>query len=266
MNYVYVLGAAPPLTFGEKPECSSKEYASLLKSNLSKRQLKKIDVIKKWIDLNNLYLFLLNKGFDHNFDKRGNLSQNFLEHFEENVFDLPEYVQMFLQTHTEEDKRIQEFPTLFSTYYTKEAKKNLGFISHMLNFEHNLRIVLTGFRAKKYHKDIGKEFAFEDPDNPFVQHVLQQKQTKGDFQFPYEFQDLEKPLKESSLNPLQLLTVVSQYRFDFYGECMHKKPLSFEATVAYLLRLWVLEDYYRLSPEQGEQIFNTWVEEDSYAS
>ena len=129
-----------------------------------------------------------------------------------------------------------------------------------LEFEHDIRVLLAGFRAKKLGLDVAEELQYEDLDDPVVASVLMQKDVGGKFQFPLDYDDLEIALNAAGDNPSKQYEEIAKYRFKFYIQYFSNYSFSLEGILAYMMALWILEDFFALNREEGEKYLSNIVE------
>lgn len=256
MSRFFVYGILPPLEFGSRPEISSRSLSELFELNLNTQALKKVHILKLWIDISNIYGFLQNSIFD----PRGNYSKSTIKALIANQDELPSYVIEFFQAHEKEEERKKYFPKLIALYFQEEKKSATGCLADFLTFEHDIRILFAGFRAKKAGIDLAKELQYEDMDDPIVSTVLMQKDKAGDFLFPIEYEELESALKIAGSNPSKQYEEIARFRFKFYIKYFSNYSFSLEGILAYMIALWILEDFFALKREEGEKFLSNIVE------
>lgn len=251
MSIFFVYSSLPPLDFDSKPDISTEGLLELFHLNLSQSQLKKVHTFQLWIDLHNLY---------GSFDKRGVYSKSTLTDLLKWEEKLPDYVFEFLSLYETSEAQERNFGWLISAYFQKERKRNTGFVREFLQFEHEWRVIMAGYRGKKIGKSLGRELSFEDMDDPIVAMTLSQKDTHTAFVFPYEYKDLEQIIASAGPDPSKQLSALANYRFNFYQQIIFENPFTLKALIAYMMALWILEDYYALKQDKGEMLLETIVE------
>ena len=243
----------PPLEFGLRPELSSKGLYELLEETVPQKELY---VWKLWIDLSNIHA-LLAGGL---FDSRGNYSRSTIRALLASEDGLPEYVFEFLRDYEGEEKRREAFSALIAKYFQEEMAKHRGYGKRFLAFEHDMRVLLAGYRAHKLKRDIAWELQYEDMSDPVVYMTLMQKDVRGAFQFPIEYEELERILAEAGSDPTKQYEGIARYRFAFYNQIFIQNVFSLEGIIAYMMALWILEDLYALEREEGEKQLRNMVE------
>ncbi len=259
MTLFFVYGILPPLEFGIKPEISSKELTEIFDLNLSKLALNKVHVLKLLIDISNIYALFKNVSFD----SKGNYSKSTIKALLANEEELPSYVLDFFEAHDKEEDRQIFFPQLLSTYFAVEKKNARGTLKDFLTFEHDLRVLLAGFRAKKGGFDLSKQLQYEDMSEEAVAIVLMQKDLSGKFQFPVDYEDLEKALDSAGTNPSKQYEAIARYRFDYYSKYFINYPFSLKGVLGYMTSLWILEDFFALKRDEGEKFLSNIVEREN---
>lgn len=259
MSRFFIYGILPPLEFGSRPDVSSRALTELFELNLSRSALKQVHTLKLWIDISNIYELFGGSSFDG----RGNYSKSTIKALIANEEELPAYVFDFFQSHETESDRKRYFPELIAQYFREEKEKSRGYLREFLKFEHDVRILLVGFRAKKEGRNLAEELQFEDMSDPIVASVLLQKDRAGKFQFPTEYEDLEEVLEESLLNPSKQYEGIASFRFRFYIKYFTDHPFSLEGILAYMWALWILEDFFALRREDGEKLLSNIVEREN---
>ncbi|MBI5274377.1 MAG: DUF2764 family protein [Chlamydiales bacterium] len=252
-QYCFLQTVLPPLVFDSDPLISFEELMNLFEMNLSKDDLKKVALIKKVFDLRNL----VELSTQSHLFPYGNLQKNELqdaisdkEFFDYEVFE-------FLSEHETPVEMRKHFYQLLTKFFQRQLQETTGFLLCFFTFEHHLRIAIAGYRAKKEGRDLVKELIFEDINDPFVMQILIQKDSAS-FEFPYEFQDLQKILTETS-TPEEEYKAVLKYRFDYFMNDIYQKNFSIDPLLAYMVQLIYLEMLHKLEQIKGEEIINHLV-------
>lgn len=254
-NYYYLAASLPPLTLGEKPDISFDELASRLKINLSKRDYKKSEVIRRLIDLGNIRCLLTEDAID----PRGNLTEKELDEALLVKADLPPYAFDFLERFETAAEKLRFFPGLLATYFNEEGVKQKGFLKDYLQFERAWRLVLLAIRAKQLGRDIEKELAFEDPKEPLISDILAQK---GEISYtPFvEYADLKEKFLSCGKDPWEQYRVVTEWRMSHIEEIVQQPLFSIDWILSYIARLLIVEHRCELDPEKGKVILEAFLE------
>lgn len=248
-NYFFVAPSLPSLVLGEIPEISFKELAGRLALNLGEEDLKKVATIRLLIDLQNIRALYLDMPLDGN----GNLSEKELDEALLVEADLPEYVFEFLGQFEDTKEKARHFFGLLSRYYSEEIPRHKGFLRDLLIFQREVRLVLLAMRAKKTGRDVTEELQFEDFTDPFVAHILAQKDMDT-YDPPGEYQDLKAQLEACGNDPWEQYRSVVRYEFDQIEEMTGYPLFSLDWILGFVARLLLVEKYNNLSEERGEEI------------
>lgn len=256
MGRFFIMGSLPTLDFGSKPDISVSEFLELLRANLTGGDEADFVEFERWIDLNNMNRLFWGKKLNPN----GLLSEEAIQDFITQGVGFPDYVYEFLSLYTTDAGRKEHFPWLIARYF-EEAKKNVSVkLQPLLQFEHELMVVLTAYRAKRLGRDIGRELQFEDAKDPIVASAIAQKDTQGKFSFPYEYMELEQLLNDAGEDPMKQCEMMARYRFDYYLNFVDSEQFSIVGIIAYMMRLWILEEHFNLREDQGNKVLDNLME------
>jgi hypothetical protein len=254
-QYYFVGTSLPPLKIGEQPDISWDALQRLLKDNLSSRDYEQTRVLRRYFDILNIRAFLKKEPLD----AFGNLDKNDLEEalLGKTGF-FPSYVMSYLDRHESKEDRIFHFPELIAAFFREEVDDNHGFLKQYLEFERNLRLIITAYRAKQLGRDITKELQFENPDENLIVQLLSQKDSKN-FEPPAGYEDLKLILDENYSSPLALQKALSEFRFKKMDEMSGFNVFSFDRILAYLASFFITEKWVALDKEQGLQIIENII-------
>ena len=245
-NYYFLIAAFPPLSLGTKPELTYKELRDLLVLNLSKEDLDKLEELLRPIDLYNLHAFWLGAPLDD----RGQLKAKDLE--EELLVQeaLPDYIIEYLERYESTEDRLRYFSSLYVSLYRDQQPRLKGFLLKYYQFERDLRLVLTGLRAKRVGRDLVRELQFEDPTDPMIAEILAQKDA-NDYTPPREYEDLKTLFVENSSDPKELNRAILEYRFNKIEEMEEAQDFGIDRVLAYVARFMLAESLAELDKEKG---------------
>lgn len=258
MAHYYFLGTLlPSLSLDSPPEISFEDFDTLLRDNLSKRDYEKTLTARRFFDLLNLRALWIGDEID----PRGEMSeQDILEALVSRT-GLPFYVYEFLDRYPDLENRRLRFPFLLARYFQTGEELHDPFLKKYLNFERELRLVMTAFRAKKLGKDLSVEFQYENPDEELIAQLLAQKDAK-EVILPERFSKLETILKNETYDPLALQKALDTYRFETIESWVDMADhFSIERILAYLLQLIIVENWFKADKVKGIQIVDTLVKE-----
>lgn len=247
-NYYFLITAFPPLHLGLKPEISYKELKDLLVLNLSEGDLQKVKELLRPIDLYNIRAFWLGLPLDD----RGDVQVKDIE--EELLVKeaLPPYVADFLDRYETTEERLRYFSSLYVSMYSHLAPKLQGFLKKYYQFEREVRLILTGLRAKQANRNLVFELQFEDPTDPMVADLLSQKEAL-DYLPPVEYEDLKTLFVENSSRPQKLNEAILEYRFRKIEEMEEAQDFSVDRVLAYVAKFLIAESLSGLDKEKGNK-------------
>lgn len=260
MGYMYIIGSTPNLEFDAKPDISTDELYLLLKMNLKASELEPFKVLKRWIDLANLYKIFEESEY---FDPRGNYVKATLNEYIESQEELPSYVLEYLEEYEKDEDRKKHFAKLIARYFQVERKKAKGALAEFLKFENEWRILVAAYRAKKSEKSIADKLKYEDLSDPIVQIAIAQSDAPGPFEFPFEYEQLDTELKNTGPNPTKQMRALAKFRFDFYKDMGADFPFRLRQIMAYLMQLFVLEDLFALNEIEGKKQLEKLMENEN---
>lgn len=252
-NYYFLALSLPPLSLHEKPELSFERLAASLEMSLTKEDLEKTKVLRRWIDIQNIRALILEEPID----MRGNLNEKELDEalLIKNI--LPDYVFDFLDQFEKPADRVAHFFGLLSLYFSKKIEKASGFLKRYLIFEREVRLVLLAMRAKQLRRDVVRELQFEDPSEPFALQIIAQKDAPV-YEPPEEYKELKERIESCYRDPWVENSVFAEYRFKKIEEMVQLDLFSIDTILAYMARLMIVEDLFELDEERGKSILNTF--------
>lgn len=224
-----------------------------LELNFDKNDIEKVEAIRLAIDLQNIRALYSNKPID----TRGNLSEKELDEALLVEADLPEYVFDFLGQFDEDKEKARHFFGLLSRYYAEEIPKHSGFLKDLLQFQREVKLVLAALRAKRAKRDIATELQFEDFTDPFVAHILAQKDME-DYEPLSEYQDLKQRLVACGDDPWEQYKTVLSYEFDKIEEMTGYPLFSLNWILGFVARLLLVEKWNALDEERGKEIVDRY--------
>jgi len=252
VNYYFLAPSLPPLELGHIPDITSEELFARLAVNLTKEDMEKAKVLRRFVDINNIRALTL----EEHIDARGNLNEKELDEalLTHNIF--PLYVFDFLDKYETPSQRLKYFPELLSRFFVEETETNEGFLKRYLTFEREWRLVMLALRAKQTGKDVIKELQFEDLKDPIVAQILAQKDEKN-YEPPLEYIDLKQVYLSCGQDPWQQYKAVQTWRFNKIDELVEHPSFSIDWVLAYIAKLMIVEQWNELDEEKGLMILDT---------
>lgn len=248
-QYYFIAAALPPLQIGYPPEITSEALEYLLRENLHPEDYAKSVVMRRYYDIQNIRSFWLK--FEQ--DSRGYYNENELEEALVSRIGFPEYVYAFLEKYQSLEDRLHHFAALVAAYFHHEIEHSDGFLHTFLKFERELRLVLTGFRAKQLGRDLAAELQYEDPMDEIVAQILAQKDAKT-YEPPEKYAELKVLFEEHNDSPLELHQALCEYRFRKIEEMYGVDVFSIDRILSYLVRLIIVEKWLELDKKKGLQV------------
>lgn len=251
-NYYFVAASLPPLEIGKTPGLTFEELQFRLQQNLSKADLEKVALVKRYVDLSNIRALLLEEPIDPhgNYDEKDLDQALFLQE------GLPEYVFDFLSQYETNADKLKHFSGLISRYFSEEIPRRKGFLKQYLTFERECRLVLTALRAKRIGRDIVHELQFEDFTDYLVAQILSQKDAP-DYEPPAEYAALKEMVVAAGADPLELHRRFAAYRFHKVEEMADGEDFSINRILAYVVQLMIVEYYNELDEKKGHRVLDT---------
>lgn len=246
-QYYYLATSLPPLLFPAVPELSFDELHWRLEVNLTSRDLRKVQVLRRWIDIGNIRLLLAEQPID----PKGNLGAAELQEALTVQAVLPEYVFDFWQKRDRSAERLRDFAELLAHFLVQATQEESGFLRSYFQFEREARLVMLVHRAKRLHRDLGSELQFEDPTDPFVAYLLAQKDAER-FEPPEEYRELRDLMEGCGPDPWQQHKAFAEYRFKRMEEMVAgTQTFHTDRVLLYVAQLMLLEQWHSLDEAQG---------------
>lgn len=252
-NYYFIVASLPPLSVREKPEITFEEFMRRLEINLSKKDLEKTKVLRRFVDMFNIRSLLMEEPVD----PRGNLNEKELDEALLVHTVLPEYVFDFLGQFEKVSDKIRNFPGLLARFFNEEIPKQKGFLQRYLIFERECRLVLLALRAKQLGRDVIKELQFEDLTDPLVAQIIAQKDA-GSYDPPPEYADLKDLIASCYNDPWLENRVFAEYRFKKIEEMIERDVFTIDRILGYMAQLMLIETLIELDQEKGKMILDTF--------
>jgi len=245
-NYYFVTTMLPSLRIGSPPEIESRELDFMLKLNLSHADLAKVTILRRLVDIENIRRLWQREPLDPG----GNFDATELEEHLVLYEVFPPYVSSFMEKYTTTQKRLDHFPMLLHAFFQHECAKASGFIKTYLTFEREWRLVLVTLRAKYLQRDPVQALSYEDPDDPFIQQILDQKDAK-EFEPPTFYKPLQLLYNTKMNEPLELYQGIQEWRFEYIGDMVDGHMFNVDRILGYVLRLDICEKWLLLDKKKG---------------
>jgi hypothetical protein len=247
-KYYYLACALPKISLKSKPDISFEELKFMLKVNLNKHDLNKINLFRNFIDINNLKLLWLNQEID----PRGNLNVAELEDMILIKEFLPDFVFEYMDRYEKKEDRLRNFSYLITSFFKEVISEDKGFINFYFKFEREMRLIISALRAKKLKRDIAYELQFENFDDEFVAYILAQKDMEN-FEPPKDYESVRNIYRNNINDPKKLHQDLLEYKFNKIEEYSEKNPFTIDQILSYAALLLIVEDFNKLSIEEGNK-------------
>ncbi len=256
MRYFFLASFLPPLCITSPAEVSFFGLLSLFKQNMSNADLKKIQVIRSFIDLKNVKRLLQKIPLD----RRGNMNEKELDEAIVTREGFPPYLYEQLDRYDQVAEKVRHFSKVLADFFREMDTKKGGFLPFYFSFEREWRLLMIGFRSKKTNRNLAKELQYEDLHDPIVAYILAQKD-HPQFEFPPDYRDLQDQLKQIGNRPMEQYKALATYRFNRWMGRMEKHPFSVDYILGYFVQFMLVEDWHSLSVERGCEKLNEAVGE-----
>lgn len=255
-NYYFLTSMLPPIEVGHTPGLHFEELTAILQERLSVEDYEQFQVMRRFVDLENLRYFWKNEPLD----SRGNLTKEDIEEALSLKFGLPEYVFDFVERYESLNDRLHHFTSLLVRFFSEETDRFEGFLSEYLRFEREWNLVMVAFRAKNLGRDISVELQYEDPSDQVVAQILAQKDAMG-FEPPFGYEDLKVLFDNKRNDPMALHRCLCEYRFNRICELEAGDLFSLDRILGYVARLMIVERWLEMDQKLGNSIVENMINE-----
>lgn len=261
-KYYYVGTFLPTLSLDERPEITFGELDVLYRDNLTHWDYEKVLLLRRFYDILNLRSFWQ----EERLDPRGEMDPLELGEALVSRSGLPDYVYDFIDRYPKKEDRIHHFPFLLAKFFQSAQKLRDPFLRQYLNFERELRLVMTAFRAKKLGRDLSVEFQYEDPEEDLIAQLLAQQDAQS-FEAPEKYKDLKDIFERHGDHPLALQKALDEFRFETIDSLVNMSDVfSIERMLAYFCQFLIVEKWFEMDKAKGMQIVETIVKENGYGT
>lgn len=246
-QYYFLSSLLPDLQLGVPPDIDSEKLKELFDINLSLEDKRKVQQFRTYYDILNLRSLWKKENFSY----RGNYNQSNMEDLLLHHEGFPSFVFNYLDQYDKIEDRLKNFTSLVANYFNDSLNNSNGFLKKYLLFERDLRIILTGLRAKKLKRELLQELQYEDPHDTLVAQLIAQKDSP-DYEPPEEYQELKEIFEETWNEPLKLHHALNDYRLKKIDEISTVDLFSIDRILAYLAKLTIVEQDLELDKDEGK--------------
>lgn len=222
--------------------------------NLSKEDLVSVEALRRLADLDNIYAML----HGETRASGGNYNMQELEEMLLQQEKLPAYILDFFATYSSRQEQIKNFHELYHRYFSIETGRHNGFVHKYLVFERQVKLVFTALRALHLGRDLKKEFSDEDPEDPFIQQLMEQKASS---ETPEGFEEVKTMFEQYKEKPFDLYQALAEWRFRKVEEIAGRHTFYIDRILAFIVQLEICEKWLELDKAKGLQIIETTVKE-----
>lgn len=157
----------------------------------------------------------------------------------------PEFMQAFLRVHAGGEFGPRQVDQLWAAYYEHVlAVSRNPLLKAWAGFERDLRNLLAALRARRQGLNVADHLV---GDSDLAASLA--RANAEDFGLGREYPWLERVL--AAKDPLEMQALVDQIQWDFLEQNTGADPFAFEAILAYLLKLMMVERRLALDEEAG---------------
>jgi len=237
-GYFFLGSMLPPLELGDTPGLSFQEIWELLRMNMTSGDLRKVKLIRRYVDLKNVWQLLKKQPLD----VRGNLTERELDEALLSREGLPEYLFEYCDEYETLEGQLRYFSKVYTSFFKEMDENERGFLKFYFNFERRCRLVLAGRRARLLGVDLIEELRHEDFSDPFVAQVISQRDAKS-FEAPPGYEKLEEMLAQEKDDPKGQYEVVASFRFEKISQYVQEVFFSVNYILGYFVQFMIVEDW-----------------------
>ncbi|MCD6113360.1 MAG: DUF2764 family protein [Bacteroidales bacterium] len=263
-NYYCLIAGLPDIIIEQnKLSFSLSDFKLELKNILHKKDYQLIEYLFLPFDNKNV-LNILSKN-NKPFEKSGNFSENEINLAIDDPINNPlpiSYFNKFIINYKNETKlntNLSWENQITELYYDYLLKIKNTFLKDWLEFELNLKNIITAHNCRKYNFPLEKEII---GDNDIAKHLKENKTKSKDFDFDNTFdgisyiQDLLRILDNTNLNLSDRKKNIDLLKWKYLDEKITFKYFSMEVVISYAIKLSITEKWINLDKKSGEEMFN----------
>lgn len=265
-NYYCLVAGFPDLIPDDKKlHFSSVELRNYLREELHPSDFELVKLFYLPYDHENLINLLFEGEFE--WDDRGNYSREIMEQFVDkkqleyiDVSAFPSYFIDFIEFYHDDE---EEFPKIAAVKFLTEgwyktlADSGNEFVAEFGEFKQNMANIMLALNGRKY--DIPFEEAIIGDDE--VTHALKRSRAR-DFGLSTEINDIETIVQIFEIdNILDREMKLDNHTWQFIDEITFFNYFTIERVLGFVQKLFIVERWFELDKEKGQQIFNQLLEE-----
>jgi hypothetical protein len=265
-NYYCLVAGLPDLIPDDKKlHYSSAELREYLKEELHPADFRLVRLFYLPFDHENLLNLVYESEFD--WDDRGNYAREVMEQFvdkkQHELMDtsgFPPYMVEFMESYFDDD---EEFPKekairfLTEQWYNWLRKSGNSFMARFADYKQTMGNIMLALNGRKH--DIPFEKALIGDDE--VTQALKKSRAR-DFGLSTEVNDIENIIQIFEIeNILDRELRIDNHLWKFLDETTFFDYFTIEKILAFVQKVFVVERWFELDKEKGQQIFNQLLEE-----
>ena len=265
-NYYCLVAGFPDLIPDDrKLHFSSVELRNYLREELHSSDFDLVELFYLPWDHENLINLLFESKFE--WDERGNYSRDELEQFvDKKQFEyidasaFPTYFIDFIEFYHDDE---EEFPKIAAVKFLTEgwyktlAESGNDFVTEFGEFKQNMANIMLALNGRKH--DIPFEEAIIGDDE--VTHALKRSRAR-DFGLANEINDIETIVQIFEIdNILDRELKLDNHTWQFIDEITFFNYFTIEKILGFVQKIFIVERWFELDKEIGQQIFNRLLEE-----
>ncbi|WP_372934321.1 DUF2764 family protein [Mariniphaga sediminis] len=265
-NYYCLVAGLPDLIPDDKKlHFSSVELRDYLREELHASDFELVKLFYLPWDHENLINLLFGGEFE--WDERGNYTRESLEQLvDKKQFELidtsafPSYFSDFIEFYHDDE---EEFPTVATVkFLTERWYKTLTgsgneFVAAFAEYKQNMANIMLALNGRKHN------IPFEDAiiGDDEVSHALKKSRSR-DFGLSNEINDIESIVQIFEIeNILDRELKLDNHLWHILDEITFFNYFTIEKVLAFVQKLFIVERWFELDKEKGQQIFNQLLEE-----
>ncbi len=265
-NYYCLVAGFPDLIPDDKKlHFSSVELRNYLREELHPADFELVKLFYLPWDHENIINLVFETEFE--WDRRGNYSRETLEQFVDkkqleliDSSEFPSYLIDFIEFFHDDE---EEFPKtaaikfLTEGWYKTLVESGNSFVAKFAEFRQNMANIILALNGRKH--DIPFEEAIIGDDE--VTHALKRSKAR-DFGLANEINDIETIVQIFEIeNILDRELKLDNHTWQFIDEATFFNYFTIEKVLGLVQKIFIVERWFELDKEKGQQIFNRLLEE-----
>jgi hypothetical protein len=247
--YYYLVAGLPDLVPDQpKAPLSPAAFLEELREHLHPDDFRTLDYLRLPIDNNRLLAILQKLPLPE--QQVGLFAADILQDALRNPDPLPQYMQIFLQAYQQQEPLFPDMSwqnQLSWCYFDEALRNSSGFIHDWLQFDRNLRNLLTGISCRRHKRSTAGQLIGDYPLTAAIHHSQAR-----DFGLGMEFPLLNKILPWDDLAWLSREKSLDVIRWHYLDDLTTFDYFSLEWLMAYFIRLGILQRWEGLHPAEGQ--------------